>query len=175
MNIAEELSINTDNRNVLKRFELNIDYKDSLVQIVNQMYQHSDELFQANDESHLSILVLTGAWAESFYILNKLYAKTLQPELFSIIVYQSDVVESLVKLLSPYYEHSPEFTQLLDCLVKIAYEFDVMDRVPRKTTVITDSAHQVSYIDNKVEFKFTGSKPDSLLYYATELRKLILK
>lgn len=51
--------------NLAQRFEKNIGKEDSLLKIVTELQQQTDEILEANRSGHISVLIFTGAWMET--------------------------------------------------------------------------------------------------------------
>jgi len=162
-------------KTTLKKIENNFGNNDSVLYYLSELYKSSDLFLKANDRRDICSLIVAGGWIESFYFLAEIYNRTHKDEIFTLILYQSDILDNLIKLLSPFYERSTEFTVLIDDLVNIAYEFDVVDKVQLTTKVETDTEHQFTKILNQARHLLTGSKLENLEKYATSLRNKILK
>jgi hypothetical protein len=172
MNDLEILS--SIDKTVLKKIESNFGNNDSVLYYLADLYKSSDLLLKANDRRDICSLIIAGGWIESFYFLTEINSRTHKDDIFTLVLYQSDILDNLIKLLSPYYEKSSDFTSLIDDLVNIAYEFDVVDKVQITTKVETDTIQKLTRIQNQAKNILTGSKLDSLGRYASGLRNKIL-
>jgi hypothetical protein len=173
--LMEDIGINQSGDNVLlAKIGANIGENDSVISAIAQLYRNSDRFLKDNDRRDVCNLIIAGGWIESFWFLTQLYHKTGQDDIFSLILYQSDVLDKLIKLLSPYYEKSKEFTNLTDQLVTIANEFDVMDKLQLKPVVDTDTVNRITTVHNQIRIKLTGSKLDNIVRLVSELRNNLL-
>jgi hypothetical protein len=161
-------------KTVLKKIETNFGNNDSVLYYLAILYQNSDLYLKANDRRDICSLIIAGGWIESFYFLTELYSKTGKEDILTLILYQSDILDNLIKLLSPYYEKSPDFMALIDDLVNIAYEFDVVDKIESTTKTETDSIHKRTIFYNQTKHLLSGSRLDNLARYAIDLRNKII-
>jgi hypothetical protein len=127
---------------------------------------------RTGERPYLSTLIIAGGWIESFYILNTLYNNSKNSNLFGFLLHQQYALDNLIKLLRPYYKKSQEYTELLDKLVEIAYEFEVIDvDYKNEPALHSDSA-------TTIRCKFTpvlsGSQLDKLYEYSRSLRRSII-
>lgn len=67
--LADDLSIKGDfYTGIMLRMGRNSSNKDSVLQIVSDVYRRSNEALKENDQSHLSALVVAGSFIEALYI-----------------------------------------------------------------------------------------------------------
>jgi hypothetical protein len=67
--LAEELAITSSfSTEMMKRMEKNEGNKDSLLQIISELFLSSNEALKENDQSNVSVLVLAGGFIEGIYI-----------------------------------------------------------------------------------------------------------
>jgi hypothetical protein len=168
-----EITYSVD-ENDLQGIETNFGNNDSVLYYLGNLYKNTDLYLKANDRRDICSLIIAGGWIESFYFLTEIYSRTHKDEIFSLILYQSDILDNLIKLLSPFYNKSPEYTHLIDDLVNIAYEFDVVDKVQTITKVETDPVKKLTMVKNHVKHLLTGSKLDNLVKIASNLRNKLL-
>jgi hypothetical protein len=101
--------------------------QDSLAHFLADIFTRADNYLKENSQQQTSILVITGGWIESFYLLCNTYTKYKSEEIKNMIFQQKFILENLIKGLAPYYESSAEIQELIDSLVEIAYDFDMLD------------------------------------------------
>jgi hypothetical protein len=161
-------------KKIIKKIEANFGNNDSVLYYLSILYRDEDLCLKANDRRDVCSLIIAGGWIESFYFLTGLYSKTHKEEVFNLILFQSEILDNLIKLLSPYYDKSADFTDLIDDLVNIAYEFDVVDKIEPDIKSETDTILKKTIIYNKKKHILTGSRLENLARYATELRNKII-
>ena len=162
-------------KSCIKKLQDNLGNNDSLIYYLSILYQNGDSYLSENDRRDIGSQIIAGGWIESIYILTGLYRKNNNEEILNVILYQSEILDNLIKLLAPYYEKSKEFTELVDSLINIAYEFDLIDKKEYKFEVITDTVKHHTLVNNHSKFILNGSKLDNLSKLVKETRnKLIL-
>jgi hypothetical protein len=161
--ILDDLEISPSlNKDLLKKLGNNFGNNDSVLFYLSEIYRSDDLYLKAIDRRDICSLIIAGGWIESFYFLTELYKETQKEKIFDLILFQSDILDNLIKLLSPFYEKSTEFTELIDDLVNIAYQFDVVDKTLSVTSVKTDTMHHKTNINNQTQHILTGSKLEHL-------------
>jgi hypothetical protein len=123
---------------IIDRIEENINNQDSLLQLITGTYRQFDQYLKTNNRKDIGVLILTGGWLESVYILSQNALETNDRKIINRLGEQKHPLNNLIEILSPYYYNSKEFTNLIDSLVDLAYEFDGI-------------IYNYTYIDSKVE------------------------
>jgi hypothetical protein len=147
---------------------------DSVTFYLAELYRTSNYLLETNERRDLTALIIAGGWIESFYYITSLYETTKDSRLFQDILYQGELLNNLIKILSPFYEKSPEYTNLVDDLISISYEFDVIDKINRTNSVNTDTILKFTRINNETHFILTGSKLERLFKLVSALRNRMI-
>ncbi len=147
---------------------------DSVTFYLAELYSNSNSLFESNERKDISALIIAGGWIESFYYITSLYESSKDDRLFQYILYQGELLNNLIKLLAPFYEKSPEYTNLIDELISISYEFDVIDKTSRTNSVNTDTILNFTRINNETQFVLTGSKLERLHKMVSAFRNSII-
>lgn len=156
--LTDELDISDVlNNETLHRIEKNIGNKDSLTYYISDLYRKSDAYLKDNERNETAVLIVAGGWIESMYLVSNYYVDDNSPELFNQLGFQKFPLDNLIKLLSPYYNNSPEFTSLIDDLVDLAYEFDVLDFTYTYQTPQTDTVKRLTVIKSKSEISIPAS------------------
>jgi hypothetical protein len=123
---------------IIDRIEENINNQDSLLQLITGTYRQFDQYLKTNNRKDIGVLILTGGWLESVYILSQNALETNDRKIINRLGEQKHPLNNLIEILSPYYYNSKEFTNLIDSLVDLAYEFDGI-------------IYNYTYIDSKIE------------------------
>jgi hypothetical protein len=147
---------------------------DSVTYYLAELYRTSNHILKSNEHSDLSALLIAGGWIESFYYLTSLYTQTKNEQLFEVILYQGEILNNLLKILSPFYEKSIEYTEFIDGLISISYEFDVIDKISKTNHIQTDTISHITNIDNTAHFILSGSKMGDLYQIVSAFRNKIL-
>ncbi len=123
--LAQDLDISSGfDKEIMERIDKNMGNKDSLMYIVSNSYRKADDFLKENDRQELGALILAGGFMESLYMVTQLTNEIKDQELFYRIGEQKKPLDNLIKILSPYYDKSPQFTELTDKLVDLAYDFE---------------------------------------------------
>jgi hypothetical protein len=123
--LSEDLSITPAFSNdFFSGIERNINTRDSLLVYLSKAYRKADGFLRENDRSETSTLILTGGWIESVYILTQIAKTTSNRDVINRIGQQKHPLDNIIEVLTPLYYKSPEFTQLTDMFIELAYEFD---------------------------------------------------
>ncbi|MFC2138596.1 hypothetical protein ACFLTE_10505, partial [Bacteroidota bacterium] len=123
--LSNELGLNESfDDKIITRIENNLDNKDSLLYYISKIYQDANNYLNKNQRDDIGGLVITGGFIESLYILTKCAALSGSYEIRNRIGDQKHPLDNLIDLLSPFYFQSDEYSELIDKLVDLAYEFD---------------------------------------------------
>ncbi len=104
--------------------EKNINSKDSLLVMMGRTYRKADSYLRENDRTEVGALILTGGWVESVYILTRIVKTNPNREIINRIGEQKHPLDNLIEILTPLYYKSPEYSELIDKFIDLAYEFD---------------------------------------------------
>lgn len=123
--LSRELGLeNTLQIEILDRIEKNINNKDSLLQLITGTFRHFDYYLKVNNRKDIGVLIITGGWIESIYILSQSAIESKDRQIINRLGEQKHPLDNLIEILSPYYYKSKDFAELIDVLVDLAYEFD---------------------------------------------------
>ncbi len=126
--IAEELQISgAFEVETIRRIESNMGNEDSLLYILSKAYRNSDKYLKENNREDIGALVLAGGWIESLYFLSEVAQETQNKEIINRLGEQKYPLENLIKILTPFYNISTEYADLLESLIDLAYVFDGID------------------------------------------------
>jgi hypothetical protein len=122
--LAEALNIRGDFYNdIMKRMEKSGNNKDSLMQMVSDVYRKSNESLKENDQSHISALVVVGSFIEAMYIGTQV-AKDVQNKepIYERVREFKGSLNNLVALITTAYDS--DFSNILSDLrsIKAIYE-----------------------------------------------------
>lgn len=152
----------------------NFGNNDSITFYLAELYQQSNNLLESNERRDLSALIVAGGWIESFYYITSLYESSKDDRLFQTLLFHGELLDNLIKMLSPFYKKSSEYTDLVDELVTISYEFEAIDKVTRTHSVNTDTILTITRINNETQYILTGSKLERLHKMVSAFRNKIV-
>jgi hypothetical protein len=123
--LSQELGIhNAIQIELIDKIEKNIDNQDSLLHYLTSTYRQFDSYLKTNNRKDIGVLIVTGGWIESLYILSHSAVDSKDRKLINRLGEQKHPLDNLIEILSPYYYRSKDFSLLIDELVDLAYEFD---------------------------------------------------
>lgn len=101
--IAEEMGIPADYfKNTAERFDRNIDNKDSLIKIANEVYMASDDYLRENERYAASAQIIMGGWVEAIYIATYIASSTKDIEVIERLAEQRISLTNLINMLNEY-------------------------------------------------------------------------
>jgi len=123
--LSQELNIQSAlQAEIINKIEKNIDNPDTLLHYLTNTYKQIDSYLKASNRKEIGVLIVTGGWIESLYILTQTALETKNRQIINRLGEQKHPLDNLIEILSPYYYNSDEYTVLIDALVDLAYEFD---------------------------------------------------
>lgn len=136
----------------IERFEKNFGVRDSMLNLVSVAYRNSDAFLKDNDRLNVGALILAGGWLETVYFSTMIAQKGANQELINRIGEQKYTLENIVRMLQPY-AGEPEYEDLLNDFIDLAYDFDAVTveytyekpttDVDAKTTTINSTSNVV--------------------------------
>ncbi|MBN2480670.1 MAG: hypothetical protein JXB19_02940 [Bacteroidales bacterium] len=101
--MAEELGIPSNYfENTAQRFERNINNKDSLIKIANEVYMATDTYLKENERYGAASLVIIGGWVEAVYIACDVAAGTGDYDILERLAEQRYSLGNLLGMLKNY-------------------------------------------------------------------------
>lgn len=160
----------------INRIETNMGNKDSLMFIMSNTYRKSDAYLKANDRTDVGVLILAGGWIEGLNILcNLAIQDPLQQEIIYRIAEQKHPLENMIKILSPYYNETKEYTELIEALIDLAYEFDGIDINYTYEAPEVDVENKLTVINSKSEVIISDEQLKTIYKKIDEIRKTIIE
>jgi hypothetical protein len=101
--LSEELGIPADYFvNTAKRFDRNINDKDSLIKIANEVYMATDEYLRDNEQFSAAAKIILGGWTEAMHIAFDIALNTKEIEFIERVAEQKYSLQNLLEMLSNY-------------------------------------------------------------------------
>ena len=174
--LAQDLDISSGfDQDVMKRIDKNMGNKDSLMYIVSNSYRKADDFLKENDRQELGALILAGGFVESLYMITQLTNETKDQELYYRIGEQKKPLDNLIKILSPYYDKSPKYSELTDKLVDLSYDFeDIKIKYSYEQPEIIPEK-KMTIIKSKTEVIITDAQLQKIRDKVKEIRDFIVK
>jgi len=159
--LSQELDISgAFDESIVKRVEKNMGNKDSLLFIISHAYRKADTYLENNKRDDIAALILTGGWVESLHIMSKICQIEKRQEIMNRIGEQKHPLDNLIKIMSPYYNQSEEYSELIDALIDLAYIFDGIDTdytyiepevFPGEKLTIVNSKSNLTFTDDQIK------------------------
>ena len=110
---------------LIGRLAIKSESLDSLMIITTSNFEKINKYLREQDQVHLSVLMLTGGWLESIYILTQAAKQSNNQELNRRIGLQKTILDNIVSLLSAY-QSDPDVGNLLSELKELKKLFDLV-------------------------------------------------
>jgi hypothetical protein len=147
--ITEELQLSgAFDVETIRRVENNLGNEDSLLYILSKAYRNTDKYLKDNNRQDIGVLVITGGWIESLYFLTQIAQETQNPDVIKRLGEQKYPLDNLIKILTPYYNNSEQFIELVESLIDLAYVFDGIDVEYVYEEPTTDVAKKLTTINS---------------------------
>ena len=101
--MAEEMGIPSGYfKNTADRFDRNIDNKDSLIKIANEVYMASDNYLRENERYAASAQIILGGWVEAIYIATNVASTTKDIGVIERLAEQRVSLNNVIAMLNDY-------------------------------------------------------------------------
>ncbi|MCI5058601.1 MAG: hypothetical protein MRY83_20990 [Flavobacteriales bacterium] len=126
--LADELGMTSAfSPELIKKFESNLDKKDTLIQLVQNTYRDIDGFLKNDEETkYIGALVLAGGWLEALYFTTTVVSENADNKIIQRIGEQKHSLENLIKLLQRY-SNNEEYSDLVESLVELYNLFDQVE------------------------------------------------
>lgn len=174
--LAQDVGIaSTFDANTIQRIEKNMGRKDSLLFILSNKYREADAYLKDNDRNAIAVLILAGGWMESLYILTEVSKDKPSEAISQKIAEQKHPLDNLIKILTPYYNQSQEYTQMVDQLIELAYEYDGVEYKYEFKPSTTDAANKITTINSVSKLTINKDQLKNISEKIGKLRNSIVK
>jgi len=130
-------------QNTARRFEENINNKDSLIKIANEVYKTTENYLKENAQYGTAALIIVGGWIEAIYLGSHIALETEDINIIERIAEQKYSLENLLKLLNLYiqdeivkkyyeklsYLYDKEFSNFI---ISIPFDYDPVKNINHK-------------------------------------------
>jgi hypothetical protein len=101
--MAEEMGIPSDYfKSTSERFDKNIDNKDSLIKIANEVYMTSDNYLRENERYAASAQIILGGWVEAIYLAINVAITTKDMDVIERLAEQRISLSNVIAMLNEY-------------------------------------------------------------------------
>ncbi|MEQ9186432.1 MAG: hypothetical protein RLP15_01775 [Cryomorphaceae bacterium] len=133
---------------LIKRFEGNMENKDSLLIFVSELNRLSDEYLKENESEDVSAMILYGGWLESLYFMTSLSSTLHSPELRERVGEQKNTIENLIGLIEQQ-NVDGSFDELLAELKDLKVSFDKVGSTYEYVEAETNPDQMMTVIKSK--------------------------
>jgi hypothetical protein len=121
----------------MERIEDNMNERDSLMLIINDVFWLIDAYLKENEQSNLSALIITGGWIEGLYLgVKSLDSENPSEELMKKVADQKYSLDNLVELLRTY--DNEEINKLALSMEDLKAVYDKIEVEEKETTISND-------------------------------------
>ncbi len=174
--LSQELDISSGfDKDILERVDKNMGNQDSLLVIVSNSYRKADKFLKENNRNDLGVLILTGGFIESLFSISQLSADIDDQELLYRIGEQKNPLENLIKVISPYYNQSEDYSKLSDMLIDLAYDFDGIDVNYTYEEPKVDVENKMTIINSKSEVIISEEQLSTIREKVAKIRSFIIE
>lgn len=174
--LAEDLGIsNSFSKETIKRMEINIANKDSVLQIISEIFLNSNESLKDNDQSGISGLVITGGFIEGLYV-GTYVAKTVKKNggIITRIAELKGSLNNLITLLS-LEKQDADIVDLINDLKSIKEVYDEMVVTESKAVVKADTTKNTMTIGGSAHYSLSKEQLEKITSKAESIRAKIIK
>jgi len=101
--MAEEMGIPAGYfENTAERFDKNINNKDSLIKIANEVYMASDNYLRENERYAASAQIILGGWVEAIHITTSIASSTKDIDIIERLAEQRNSLANVINMLNDY-------------------------------------------------------------------------
>jgi hypothetical protein len=175
--LAEELNITGQfSPQTIKRVEANIANKDSLYNIISQLFVNSNESLKGNDQSNVTVLILTGGFVETIYAGTQL-AKTAKDNtaLAARIGELKGALNNLIAILTLEKQDETIASVLTDLKAISAVYNQSNHEQTKKTVAETDASQNMTTLDGSSDYSLTKEQLADITQKVEALRNKISK
>ncbi len=174
--LAEDLGIsNSFSKETIKRMETNIANKDSVLQIISEIFLNSNESLKDNDQSSISSLVITGGFIEGLYVGTHV-AKTVKKNegIITRIAELKGSLNNLITILS-LEKQDADMVDLITDLKSIKEVYDEMVVTESKAVAKADTTKNTMTIGGSAHYSLSKEQLEKITAKAESIRAKIIK
>ena len=174
--LSQELDISSGfDKDIIERVDKNMGNQDSLLVIISNSYRKADKFLKENNRNDLGVLILTGGFVESLYSITQLSTDINDQDLLYRIGEQKNPLENLIKVISPYYNQSEDYSKLSDMLIDLAYDFDGIDVNYTYEEPTVDVKNKLTVINSKSEVVISEEQLTTIREKVAKIRSFIIE
>ena len=160
-------------KGLIKRFEGNMENKDSLLIFVSELNLLSDEYLKENESEDLSAMILYGGWVESLYFVSELSKSLDNAKLRARVGEQKNTLENLIGLISQQ-NADGRFDDILTSLNDLKASFAKVNSTYSYFEPETKPDQQLTIIKSKSSVELDDALMEEISNKITALRNSII-
>ena len=140
------------NDEVIERMEMNIDNRDSLLNIISETYYNLDAYLKENNRDHISAMVIAAGWIEGLYLGTQIAttSEDPSPKLLNRIAEQKISLDNLIELVESYNTEG-RLDGMMEDLSKIKEAYANVSVEKPKSSTVSKGSDGVTTIGGKTE------------------------
>jgi hypothetical protein len=155
---------------IINRLEKNVNNKDTLLDLVAEMYATTDSYLRENERASTTAIIVAGGWIEALYISTQIAnVSKNNTAIIQRIAEQKDVLNNLVKLLESY-PADQEITPVLADMKSIESLYANVTINTEAGEVKHDEATQVTVVDDKSTSSISPEQLAAITKKVSEIR-----
>ncbi|MEX2597865.1 MAG: hypothetical protein WEC59_13150 [Salibacteraceae bacterium] len=158
---------------LMKRFEGNMENKDSLLIFVSELNRLSDQYLKENENGDISALILYGGWVESLHFVGELTKSLENDELRIRVGEQKNTLQNLIGLLEQENREN-SFDDLLSDLRDLEKTFEKVETSYTYVEPDTRPEEQLTIVRSKSAVNLDDALLDEILDKVNALRTKII-
>jgi hypothetical protein len=161
---SQGMSAVFDNKDLMDRFDMNLDVQDSIEVILVEIHERTEEYLEENDMAHTSSVHYAGAWAEGMYLGVYDFENNDQNEnVGAQITEQMEILKNIIKGLKDPKNADIDVESVISDLEKIQATYDSFESV---SSFYND--------DNAIDLNLTEGEFKTLAELVKDLRAKIV-
>lgn len=158
---------------LMKRFEGNMENRDSLLIFISELNRLSDEYLKENESEDVSALILYGGWVESLYFTTTLSSTLKSEALRARVGDQKNSLENLIGLMQQQ-NASGDLDQFITSLQDLKTTFDKVEYSYEWIEPETDPAQKLTVIKSKSKVMVSDEVLQEIHSKVTTIRNSII-
>jgi hypothetical protein len=147
---------------------------DTILYFISNSYREVNTFAQSQNKQGLSALIIAGGWVESFYLLTEMQARNQNKNLGYMIVEHKSALDNLIKILGPYYDSNPQYKELIDKLVDLAYDLDAVEFEYQYLPPVTLEEEMLTIVKSSSKVDFSIDQLERLTAKIKSIRHFII-
>jgi len=160
---------------IINRLEKNVNNKDTLLNLVSEMYASTDSYLKENERASTTAIIVAGGWVEAIYISTQIAkAVPTNTAIISRIAEQKDVLKNLMGLLESY-SSNQEVAGVIKDMKEIESLFAQVSVTTEAGEIKHDEATHKTVVDDKSTASISPAQLEAITNKIKEIRTNYIK